>query len=134
VFLLVYSFQSSYVRFVGKDATYYREFAAACDSLLQQHPLGTNDWVYRNGFRSPENSIQISRDDPSLPKMIRALGPEKVVLSPNRVFIGVGVGRGGFGIIWAQDKGPNGWTLRTCAENLETTHYETSKFQLQPGS
>jgi len=128
VVLLLYSLQSSYLRFAGKDATYYREFATACDSLSQQHPVGTNDWIYRNGLRSLENSIQLSGRDPSLPKMIRTLDPENVVLSSNRVFIGVGVGRGSFGIIWSQDKGSNGWTLRTCAENLEKTHYETTKF------
>jgi hypothetical protein len=129
VILLLYSLQSSYLRFVGKDSAYYREFADACDLLLQQHPVGTNDWVYRHGLRSPENSVQIRVTDPSLPRIIRALGPEEVVLSSNRVFILVGVGRGAFGITWAQDSGPNGWSLRTCAENLEKTHYETTKLR-----
>ena len=134
VLLLFCSLQSSYLRFVGKNSSYYRQFAAACDSLLQHRPIGTNDWVYEHGRRSLENSIEVSAKDPSVPKIIRALDPEKIVLSSNRVFIGVGVGRGGFGIIWAQDKGPNGWSLRTCAENLEKTHYETTKLQFQPGA
>ena len=76
VFLLFYSLQSPYLRFVGKDAAYYRQFAAACDSLLQQHPVGTNDWIYRNGDQSPENSIELSGRDPSVPKIIRAVDPK----------------------------------------------------------
>lgn len=128
VFLLLFALQSSYLRFVEKDTAYYRQFADGCDLLLQKHPIGTNDWVMRHGYRSPENSIQLSGNDASLPKIIRALHPENIVISSNRVFVGVGVGRGGFGIVWEQDSGTNGWSLQTFAEGLVKTHYKTTKF------
>lgn len=74
------------------------------------------------------NSVEISGKDPSLPKIIRALGPEHVTLSSNRVHISVGEGRGGFGILWEQDIGQKGWSLRTYAESLERTHYQSAGF------
>jgi hypothetical protein len=134
LFLLLYSLQSRYLRFVGKDSAYFRQFAEACDLLLQQHPVGTNDWVYLSGGLPPENSIQLSGRDPSVPKVIRALDPERIIISSNRVWIGVGVGRGGFGIIWEQDRPPDGWGLHTSGEGLEKTHYETTKLQFHPGA
>jgi hypothetical protein len=128
-FLLLFSLRSSYLSFVGKDTAYYRQFSTACDSLLEQHPVGTNDWIYRKGHRSRENSIEIPATDASVPKIIGILNPERIVIYSNKVFILVGVGRGAFSIIWAQDKGSNGWTLHTYAENLEKLHYETTKLQ-----
>ena len=132
---VLFALQSPYLRFTQRDSAYYRQFADACDSLLQQHPIGTNDWVYRRGVKSQENSIEIFGKDPSLPRIIRALGPDYIVISSNRVFIGVGVRRhafGAFGMTWSQDEGSNGWSLRTYAESLEKTLYETTKFS--PGA
>jgi len=127
--LMLVVFPSPYLRFTQRDSSYYRQFASACDLLLRQHPIGTNDWVYRKGVRSEENSIRIQRQDPSLPHVIRALDPDDIILSPNRVWIGVGVGRGAFGIVWIQDTaGTNGWTLRTYAESLQKILYQTTKF------
>jgi len=125
----LFGHRSPYLRFTQKGSSYYREFAGACDSLLGQHPVGTNDWVYRSGRRSSENSIRISPQDPSLPKVIRDVRPDDVILSSKRVWIGIGVGRGAFGIEWIQDtSGTNGWSLRTYAESLEKLLYQTTKF------
>jgi hypothetical protein len=134
VCLLLRALQSDYLRFTGRSADYYREFAAACELLLQQHPIGTNDWAYKHGHKLPQNAIQLPRKDPTVPKIIRALGPEDIILSSNRVHIAVGVGRGGFGIVWEQDRGESGWSLRTYAEGLEKKHYEVIKYRPGHGS
>jgi hypothetical protein len=131
VFLAFFVFQSPYLRFVGKDNMYYSQFAEACDQVLQQHPVGTNDWVYHEGTRSPQNALRISPHDPSLPKAIRNVSPDDIIVSSNRVWIGVGVGRGAFGIVWEQDEGLNTWSLRTYAESMMKVHYTTTR--LLPG-
>src|SRR5437867_5168671 len=46
------------LQFMHHDQQYFRDFARACDSLLQRHPLGTNTY------------IRLSGDDPLLPPII----------------------------------------------------------------
>jgi hypothetical protein len=108
--------KSDYLRFMeDKDQQYYSEFARACDSMLSQHPVGTNE------------SIRISGDDLSLPKIVRDLQPKpsRVTISSNRVHIMAGVSRPGFGIEWQQDEmRTNVWVLRTAAEGLIRVAYE----------
>src|SRR3954469_17420072 len=125
-FWALFGRQAAYRHFSRMDSGYYRQLADACDSLLQQHPVGTNDWVSPTGHGSPENAIQISGSDPALPKLIRDLNPDKITVHPNRVFIGVP--NGGFAIIWGQsDKGTNWWHLRVYAGDEKKTLYETTK-------
>ncbi len=82
---------SPYIRFMGKAPSYYTQFAHACDSLMQQHPIGVA------GF------AELSPSDTMLPAIIRELHARKVRVSTNGVSILVGVGRGGFGISWGPD-------------------------------
>ncbi|HWH69556.1 MAG TPA: hypothetical protein VNT26_09240, partial [Candidatus Sulfotelmatobacter sp.] len=58
--------RSHYLRLQHKSGGYYAELAAACDSILRQHPPGTNQVIW------------IPVTDPSLPKVIRNLQPLKL--------------------------------------------------------
>ena len=89
---------------MGRSDAYFQDFANACDNLAVE---ATNTW------RAPGNSL-------SLPPILRKLNAEFVEISTNRVFIGVGIGRAGYGIIWEQDDSdPALWELRTNAEGLQ---------------
>jgi hypothetical protein len=103
------------LQFMRHDQKYFRDFARACDSLLERHPLGTN------------TCIRLSRDDPSLPPIIRNLqyGVERVTISSNGVHIVVPAPYHGFGITWeSQNKtDTNVWTLVTACESHERLAY-----------
>jgi len=74
------------------------------------------------------DETRITPRDPSLPDAVRALRPDEILLAPNRVFIGFGVGRLAWGIIWEQDDTQtNRWTLYSNAEGLVKTVYEERK-------
>jgi hypothetical protein len=109
--------KSNYLRFMeDKGQTYYSEFARACDSVLAQHPLGTNEF------------IRISGADSSLPKIIRDLEPSRVTISSNRVHLVVGVGRDGFGVSWEQDEAQtNVWAINTFVESLQRVAYAETR-------
>jgi len=113
--LWVYMFQfwkSPYLRFMGKSPQYYSEFARACDSMLAQHPNAANQF------------IEIPSADPSVPKIIRNLRPNRITISSNRVHLIVGVGRLGYGISWEpQDGQTNSWAINTFAESLHRVAY-----------
>ena len=114
---------SDYLRFMGRDQRYYSDLARACDLVLERHPLGSNATsVPVDGSDVPYVFIRIPRNDPSLPKVIRDLAPEQVIVSSNRVHIVVGVGRGAFGITWEPRDGPH-WGIFTYAEGLERVAY-----------
>jgi hypothetical protein len=108
--------KSDYLRFMeDKGQRYYSEFARACDSVLSQHPLGTNE------------VIRISASDTSLPKIVRDLQPQQVTITSNRVHLIVGQGRG-FGIAWEQDEmRTNVWVIHTFAESLVRVAYEETR-------
>jgi len=109
---------SDYLRFMGKDQRYYSDLARACDLVLQQHPLGTNATTLPIVDSDvPYVFIRIPGHDRSLPRIIRDLDPESVIVSSNRVHISVGVGRGGFGITWEPHDGSH-WGIVTYAEGL----------------
>src|SRR5688500_6104869 len=109
----IHSYHADYRRFLGKDQRYYAGFAGACDSLLQQHPLGTNSF------------IRLTGDKRSLPRIIRDLEIGSIMISSNRVHILVGSGRLRFGITWEpQDEGQtNAWILSTHIEGAHKVAY-----------
>ncbi|MGC3958682.1 MAG: hypothetical protein QM813_12310 [Verrucomicrobiota bacterium] len=109
--------KSDYLRFMeDKNQRYYSEFARACDSVLAQHPLGTNTFICITGA------------DPSLPKIIRDLESSRVTISSNSVHLMVGAGRGGFGILWAQNEAQtNVWTISTFAESMQKVAYTETR-------
>jgi hypothetical protein len=80
---------SVYLGFKHKSTKYHAEFAEACDSVLAQHPLGTN------------KDIELSTTDPSLPKIITDLHPVRIGVSPNKVWILVNESHiDGLAVIW----------------------------------
>ena len=100
-----------------KSARYYIDLTAACDSLIAQHPLGTN------------NVIRIPVTDPSLPKLIQDLRPIKVQVSPRRVWLLLGSdSHAGFGLAWEPQYGQtNLWILHTSAESVDTVIYAAER-------
>ena len=105
----------SYSRFRHRSEPYYAEFSQACDSLLAQHPLGTNRF------------IEVSVTDATLPKMIRDLSPSKIKISANRVWI---LSQGDqFGIAWEPqgEVQTNVWALRTDIESDVRTIYTAKR-------
>jgi hypothetical protein len=119
---------SPYRRFHGRDSSYYSRLAHACDSVLSQHPIFTKHpepieqgtkfstlWIDANGIIWDQ--IKISESDPSLPKAIHALHPDKIYLAPNRVFLGFGESRSAWSITWELDETrTNTWTMQSNAE------------------
>jgi hypothetical protein len=53
VFLWIYVVKSPYLRFMDKSERYYGDFTRACDLVLQQHPLGTNEFIRISHETSP---------------------------------------------------------------------------------
>jgi hypothetical protein len=101
-----------------KSAKYYADFTAACDSVLAEHPIGTN------------KAIMIPVTDPSLPKVIIDLHPIKIKVSPQRVWMLLGSdSHAGFGLAWEPQWGDtNIWILQTIAESKETVIYSSKHF------
>jgi hypothetical protein len=99
-----------------KSAKYYADFTAACDSILTEHPLGTNE------------AVKIALTDPPLPKIITDLHPIRIQVRPQCVWLLLGSdSHAGFGLAWEPQYGQtNIWVLHTIAESLDTVIY-TSK-------
>jgi hypothetical protein len=101
--------------FRHRSPGYYAEFARACDSLLAQHPIGTNEIV------------EIPVNDQSIPSIIRQVHPFRIKLATNWVWI-LAWGEGhadGVGITWEpQNEGQTSvWALLTTAEGHTRTVY-----------
>jgi hypothetical protein len=128
-FLAFTLFSSRYLRFMGKDKTYYSDVAHACDLILHQHPVRSNDTVTLYEHMTLPYTIKLSGCDTSLPKIIKALHPDSILVSTNRVFIDIPPERmGGFGVIWEQDETrSNYWTLKSNGDGLVKTVYEELK-------
>src|SRR5689334_17377701 len=61
---------SPYGRFMHKSQRYYTELAHACDTVIQQHPLGTSATILQiSGTTNTWAFIKIPGTDPSLPKI-----------------------------------------------------------------
>jgi hypothetical protein len=130
---------SRYRRFHAQDSAYYSRLAHACDSVLQQHPQFTKHsqasgkqlpalmlWMDANDVVWEQ--VRLSPQDASLPDAVRVLHPDEVLLAPKRVFLGFGVGRVGWSIIWEQDEiQTNTWTLQSNAEGLVKKVYAEAR-------
>jgi hypothetical protein len=130
---------SPYRRFHARDSAYYSRLAHACDSVLQQHPQFAKHsqgsgkqlpasmlWMDANDVLWEQ--VRLSPQDPSLPDAVRALHPDEILLAPRRVFLGFGVGRVGWSIIWEQDEiQTNTCTLQSNAEGLVKKVYAEAR-------
>jgi hypothetical protein len=100
-----------------KNAKWYANFTEACDSVLAEHPLGTNE------------AIWIPVTDASVPKIIKDLHPIKLQVNPQRVWMLLGSdSHAGFGLEWHPKwNDPNVWVLDTVAESMETDIYSANR-------
>jgi hypothetical protein len=98
---------ANYGRFLSHSSEYYAEVSRACSELIK------ND-------RSETGAVQgISGNSEQLPPVLRGLYADAFEVQTNRVFISVGAGRAGYGIIWEQNTlDPSVWELKTDAEGL----------------
>ena len=120
---------SPYLRFMHKDIHYYSEIARACDMVLKQYPVSSNDSVQLSRDMGLPYTKRVSGRDATLPKTIRALHPDYVLVSSNRIYVWIPPERmGGFGVIWEQDDlRTNYWTLRSNGDGLEKIVYEEAR-------
>jgi hypothetical protein len=105
--------------FRHRSRGYYADFTRACDSLLAQHPVGTNKFV------------EIPVNDLSIPSIIRQVHPFRIKLATNWVWI-LAWGEGhadGVGITWeSQSEGQtNEWALLTTVESHTRTIYVATR-------
>lgn len=127
---------SPYHRFHNHDVAYYSRLADACDTMLQQRTNytqhtkpatgGSEDgpFIWLDANNVVWNDIRLGPDDPKLPEAVRALHPDEVLIQPDRVFIGFGIGRMGWAVIWEQDEvNTKRWTLFSNAEGAVKTVY-----------
>jgi hypothetical protein len=119
---------SPYLSFMRKDLSYYSQVAHACDSILQHHPVTASNSVTRYGEVLPF-TLSLSGSDTSLPKIIRALHPDDILVSSNRIFIDIPPERmGGFGVSWGQNElQTNQWILQSHAEGPGEIVYQENR-------
>jgi hypothetical protein len=109
-----------------KNARWYADFTAACDSVIASHRLGTNDSF---------EGIAIRVTDPSLPKIITDLDPLKIQVGNQRFWmLLVSDSHAGFGLTWDPKwDDTNIWVLHTTAESQDTVIYSVKR-SVQPKS
>lgn len=117
VWFLPWLLNPQYFGLRHKSARYYADLTAACDSIMANHPLGTNEVV------------KIPVTDSTLPKIIKDLSPIKVEVRPQCVWmLLVSDSHAGFGLAWEPQYGhTNLWVLHTIAESEETVIYVASR-------
>jgi hypothetical protein len=104
-------YAADYKRFQTQGTGYYSRVAAACQSILEQHPMpsvGLSPDPERAGWFSVPA-------DQALPPTIRALNPDVLRVSTNRAYIGFrGAARLHWGIAWFQrEDTTNCWALES---------------------
>jgi hypothetical protein len=118
IFALEFLWPAPVIAFQRRDLKYHKAFAEACDLVIKQHPLITNQ------------STKISLTDPSLPKIIRDLHPLRIWMVGNPPYVGMIDSSDEFGIEWGPDIDsgrPNVWQLTTTCESHTRVAYELQK-------
>ncbi len=116
-------FGSYFWRFKHRSTKYHADVAKACDFILNTYALGTN------------RVMDILPSDPSLPRVISNLRPERLAISSNRVWILVNESHiNGLAIIWEPLWNPsdvnqtNTWVLSiTNGEGADANVYVTNR-------
>ncbi len=107
-----------------RSTGYYSQIAHACDSVYQQHPVSSNNIVRFTRLIVVPFRIRLSGNDPSLPRAIKQLNPDWVMVGTNFVSLGIPPERmGGFGVIWKQ-LGQKQWALQADGDGVLTTVYQ----------
>ena len=117
VWFLPMLLNSQYFGLRHKSSKWYSDFTAACDSVLAEHPVGTNE------------AVMIPVTDSSLPKIIADLHPLKIQVSRQRFWmLLVSDSHAGFGLTWDPKWGDtNIWVLHTTAESEDTIIYSATR-------
>ena len=115
-----------YKRFQARDKSYFIQVATDCDSILQQHPIGSA------GLLASTNALDwFTLTTESLPPTLNDLHPKTILLTTNHIWIGFGGGSQlDWGIMWYQldQRFTNTWALRSCiAYGMERTLYVTTR-------
>jgi len=130
---------SPYHRFHNRGADYYSELARAADVLIVQHTnfIKVSDTTNAPSQWSPKwinanevavYQIKLPTTDPALPRLIRDLNPEEILLAPNRVYMGFGVSRAHWAIIWERDEiQTNTWVLSTNGDGYVRKAYTENR-------
>lgn len=108
--------EPDWMRFAGRSQAYYRKLTDACDLVLAEHPLRTNQ------------EIRIPVTDPSLPKIIKRLYPVAIEVKPNSFWMMLeSESRAGYAVEWGQDQdNTNIWALSAGGENVFYTVYTSA--------
>ena len=111
---------------MAKNPAYFSEVAHACNLIMEQHPPSSTDSVRLYGNMVLPYTLKLSGRDPSLPKIIRALHADNILVSTNRLYIDIPPERmGGFAVIWERDEvRTNYWTLHSNGDGLDKTVYD----------
>ena len=119
-----------YWRFHRRGPAYYSRLGHACDAVLRDHPHFTKHAEGSGKLRQEmmlwmdDNNVaweqtRLSATDASLPDVVRELHPDEILLSPNRVWLGFGLGRVAWSITWQRDDvHTNKWTLQSNGDGL----------------
>jgi hypothetical protein len=103
-------------KFTHRDVGYYTDFAKACDELLQNYPLGTDEFM------------EIAKTDPSIPEIIRDLQPQKIEITSNHIWMAVEFGRLAFGVSWSPREGmTNPWVITVKNEGGSDILFSTNR-------
>ena len=115
---------SLYKRFQAQEKAYFMHVASDCDSILKEHPIGSAG--LETASRAP-GWFSLSSSDATLPRSIKTLNPDRILISTNRLWVNCGgCGRLDWGFMWEQLDAPhtNTWALRSCiAYSFERTLY-----------
>jgi hypothetical protein len=108
-----------YLLFMHRSQGYYARIGKACSLILAKNPVKESDEVKLTSDMIVPDTKKIFADDPSVPSIVRRLGPDFILVSDNRVTISVPLGpmAGGFGIAWWQETAPSyRWDLQAAAD------------------
>jgi len=137
-YLWAVSRSNEYLRFVDRDPTYYSNFAAACDQIISEHPVGSNVVLWlSNSNVSPADVLLNSKDYSAVAwtgfpasDIIKKLKPDALLLRSNSVLVLAGFTKGArFGISWELET--NVWVLSVAAGNGPQRLYSKSNGHLR---
>jgi hypothetical protein len=118
-------YDSLYNWFRAQDKAYFKQVTSDCDSMLKRYPIGS---AGLESYSRASNWFELSVTDETLPVSIRALRPDRILVSTNAIWVNCG-GRGrlDWGFMWNPTSEPRTWALRSCLPySFETTLYVES--------
>lgn len=130
---------SPYHRFHKRGADYFSELAQAADVLLLKHTnfvkvadtanaLSQSTPIWMDANEVAVYQIKLSTTDSTLPQLILDLNPDEILVAPNRVYIGFGVSRLHWAIIWERDEmQTNTWSLSTNGDGYVRKAYTETR-------